>query len=57
MNVWIILSNTNKDSSGRIIPYDPAIHEDDYLIITDQDEKQTKIKGEHPLRRSRRIWV
>lgn len=48
MNMWIILSNTNKAASGRIIPYDPAIHKDDYLIITDQDGKQTQIKGEHP---------
>ena len=48
MNVWIILSNTNRSSSGRIVPYDPAIHKDDYLIITDEDWKQTKIKGDHP---------
>ncbi len=48
MNVWIHLSNTNKESSGRIIPYDPTIHKDDYLIIADQDGNQTKIKGEHP---------
>jgi hypothetical protein len=48
MNVWIILSNTNKDSSGRIIPYDPAIHKDDYLTITTEDGSQMKIKGDHP---------
>lgn len=48
MNVWIILSNTNRDSSGRIVPYDPAMHKEDYLIITDDNGKQIKIKGEHP---------
>ena len=48
MNVRIILSNTNKDSSGRIIPYDPALHKDDYLTITTEDGSQMKIKGEHP---------
>lgn len=48
INAWVILSNTNKNSSGRIIPYDPAIHKDDYLIITDEGGNQVKIKGEHP---------
>jgi hypothetical protein len=43
MNAWSVLSNTNKDASGRTIPYDPAIHKDDYLIITDEDGKETKI--------------
>ena len=49
MNVWIILSNSNKDASGRTIPYDPAIHKYDCLIITDEDGKQTKIKGGQPI--------
>ena len=47
MNVWIILSNSNKDASSRIIPYDPAIHKDDYLTIRAEDGSQMKIKGEH----------
>jgi hypothetical protein len=43
MNAWIVLSNINKDTSGRAIPYDPAMHKDDYLIITDEDGKETKV--------------
>ena len=48
INAWIILSNTNKNPSGGIIPYDPAIHKDDSLIITDEDGNQVKIKCGHP---------
>lgn len=43
MDAWIVLSNTNRDASGRAIPYDAAIHKDDYLILTDEDGKETKI--------------
>jgi hypothetical protein len=43
MNVWIILSNTNKDTSGRPIPYNPTIHTNDDLLITDSQTNLTKI--------------
>jgi len=34
MNVWITLSNTNKDAAGRTIPYDPTIHTNAILILS-----------------------
>jgi HEAT repeat protein len=49
MNVWAILSNTRRDKAGGRIPYDPAIHKDDYLVITDADGREMKLKGEHPI--------
>jgi hypothetical protein len=48
MNVWQILTNTRRDSSGRRMPYDIGIHDQDFLLVTDANGKTTKIKGSHP---------
>lgn len=49
MNVWKILANEKRDSSGNIIPYDERIHDVDYLLITDSEGNVRRVQGTRPL--------